>query len=163
MIKWDSVEKYVKSFCQRNIGKVQTPYYSKDDLYQDCWITYGKCCKSFTGKTEQDFMTFFKSALFNHIKNMRRDIRNEKSALDKYTQTETEDGLDSYVGLRIKLTTAPELIKKIFNLLVNQPVDYDQAKHHQSFENNITAISKYLGYKSARPQLIKNFKEFILS
>lgn len=163
MIKWEDVDSFISKFCSKYIYKVKTPYYGREDLYQDCWVTFDKCLKSFNGKTEQEFMVFFKTALFNHIKNMRRNISKEKEATEKYSQPDSEDGLESLVNLHLKLVNAPTFIKKLFEVLLSPPQSYKDAEHKIAFENNATAIAKYFNYNPRKVNYLKDFRNYILS
>jgi DNA-directed RNA polymerase specialized sigma24 family protein len=122
--EWENnslISNLCKKISRMNVGRVLNM--DAQDLYQEGWLVYNKCCKTYT-PANGNFLTYFRRAFENHIKRLvvLADRLNKVEGIyaNEIAVTEKITGPDwDNLVQRALLTKTPLKFRKILEAIRN--------------------------------------------
>jgi hypothetical protein len=171
-MKWEDMQGYVNETCRKNLWRVEYLGYDLDDLKQESWLVYHECKKYYNNDSNAHFLTYYRIALHNKMKKL---TKLNKMIQEHYSPFGDEDyeaieGNEAEILLKVKLSFAPKIIKKILSLIENPPEKYadkfnQHTKGNRGFNSN-TTLCEMLGVTdvtSMKSNVLKKIKDYIKS
>jgi len=87
-LKWENnslIRNYCLGFSRVNEWKIKNLGYSREDLFQECFIVYERCIRKFKGKDNALFFSLFKKSLNNMLSTLAKKSSMEYNLFSSYS------------------------------------------------------------------------------
>lgn len=119
-LKWENnslIRNYCLGFSRVNLWKVQNLGYSKEDLFQECFIVYERCMRKFKGKDNALFFSLLRKSLSNMLFTLAKKSSKEGELFLQYSwdlenlKNENTLDLEKEAYFLLRMEEAPKEVK----------------------------------------------------